>query len=552
MSLKIKYFDIPEGAQKAAQVAGQGQPFADASSVALGAQDVAYATLESGGWPLNGSRSLLPDQPQGFWWSDDLSGPEGFFDHPPSLTFTFPSAYTATGLSFTFWPSTEEWCSEIRVTWYNGTVALYQAIAMPDAPIWTLRETVESFDKIHIEFLRTNMPGHFAKVQKIEIGQTYWFGQNEIMAVNIVNEIDPSLSELTVDTMRVDIRDRQNRGLVPQENQRMELYRNDSLYAVQYIVNHSRQAQQQYTFSCQSAIGLMEDDYMGGIYNAVPIKEVLDEVLVGFEYELHEHFAAETVTGYLPVCTRREALQQLAFSIGAIVNTQGGIIRIVPIPSACSTPFSKNKIFQGGKVETSPRVSRVDVVAHKYTQSEESEILLDAEEISGEGVLVIFDQPHHSYEISGGTITGSGANWVTITADGAVTLAGKKYLHSTTRHTQRNLSAISSERNNVVAVEEATLVHGGNAAEILKRLYQVSQLRQTITQDAVIADQRAGQKVTSENPWGGSMRGYITSMDSNLTPLGHTASVTILGAEVEYDAFLYAGELRSGNVEGLI
>ena len=553
MSLKVKYIDVPQGAQEAAQVEGQGQPFSATSSVASGAQDQAYATLEPGGWPLDGSRVIIPDQPQGFWWSAQPSGEDGSFDSPPTLTFSFPSAYTATGLSFTFWPSTEEWCSRIRVTWYNGNTILFQTNAEPDAPHWTLQKTVESFDRIHIEFLQTNIPGHFAKIQKIEIGQTYWFGQDEITAVHIVNEVDPSLSELTIDTMQIDVHDRNGRALAPQENQRMELYRNDKLFAVQYITESSRQARQFYTFACQSAIGLLEDDFLGGIYNAVPVETVLDDILDGFDYELHKNFSTKTVTGYLPICSRRQALQQLVFSIGAIVTTQGGSsIRIIPLPSVNSTPFLKSEIFQGGKVETSPRVAKVEVVAHKYTQSAETETLLDAETISGENVLVTFADPHHSYSIAGGTITGAGANWVTITANGEVTLTGKKYLHSTTRHTRRNSAATASERNNVFAAEEATLVHSGNVSDILKRLYEVSQFRQNLTQEVVVTDQRAGQKVVSENPWGELLQGYITSMESDLTPTGHTASVTILGVEVKFDSFMYSGELYSGDEEGLI
>ena len=424
MSLKVKYLDVPEGAQEAAQVEGQGQPFAELSSIVVGVPDVAYATLETNGWPLDGTREILPEQPQNMgWWSTEVSGEDGYFETPPSLTISFASAYTATGISFIFWPSANEWCSNILVTWYNGNTILRQITAAPNHAIWTLQEAVESFDKIQIEFLSTNYPGHFAKLQKIEIGQTYWFDQEEITSVHIVNEIDPSLSELTVDTMQIDVHDRRSRALIPQKNQRMELYHNDALYAVHYISGSSRQAKQYYTFSCQSAIGLLDDDYLGGIYNAVPIMTVLEDILDGYAFTLHSNFASSTITGYLPICTRREALQQVVFSIGAVVTTQGSSeIQIVPLPETFASVITKNNIFHGGKVETDPRIAKVEVVAHKYTLSAESETLLDGETINGDDVLVTFADPHHSYTLTGGTLTGSGANWVTITATGDVTL----------------------------------------------------------------------------------------------------------------------------------
>lgn len=553
MSLRVKYHDIPEGAQEAAHVDGQGQPFSDMALIATGADDIAYATLEPDGWPLDGSRKTMSaDTKTGFWSLATSDGDSAAMDNHPVITLTFPEKYTSTGISITFSVSTDEWCTRIIVTWYSGNDQLCQVTSYPDAAYWIIQQAVEGFDKVTVELCETNIAGHFAKVQRIEIGQTLWFDQDEITSVHIVNEIDPSLSELTVDTMQIDIHDRKERSLIPQKNQKMELYQNDSLYAVHYIASSSREAKHYYTFSCQSAIGLLDEDFLGGIYDAVPVQDVLADILEGFAFDLHDDFADSTISGYLPICTRREALQQMVFAIGAIVTTQEtSTIRIEPIPTIVSKAFTKSDIFQGAKVETEPRIAKVEVVAHKYTESSEEETLMDAEEITGTDVLVTFTDPHHSYEISGGIITGNGANWVTISANGDVTLTGRKYLHSTVRHIKRNPEATASERSNIFVADDATLVHSGNVAAVLQRLYDISTLRQTLTQEVVVSTQRAGQKVTSDNPWGELFQGHITSMESDLTPTGHTASVTILGVELNYDGYQYSGRLYSGDTEGL-
>lgn len=573
MSLRVKYVDVPQGAQEAAQVEGQGQPFSDMSLVASGANDVAYATLEPEGWPLDGSRHIMPDGVRTGFWSQSVSVDDSAvlgrgilgrmvlgrqkascqFDDPPVITVSLPEKYTATGISIVFSPSTGEWCTEIRVSWYSGNDLLVQETAYPTQANWTVQKAAENFDRVTVELISTNIAGHFAKVQCIEIGQTIWFDKDELSNVHLINEIDPTLSDLTVDTMQVKVQDKIGRALIPQKNQKMELYRNENLLAVQYIETSKREARSSYTFSCQSAIGLLEDDYMGGIYNAVSVAEVLGDILNGFEYELDSKYYGMTVTGYLPICTRREALQQVMFTVGAVATTQrGSAIRIVPLSTAIVGFFQKNEIFQGGSVETALRVAKIEVVAHTYAASKETETLLEEEGIYGEDVLVTFDNPHHSYFISGGTLTGSGANWVTITASGPVTLEGKKYLHSTTRYTKRNPDATTAERNNVHSVESATLIHHENAALVLDRLYNISMLRQTLTQEAVITTQRAGDRVTSESPWGGQVRGYISAMESDFTQTGHTASVTIIGAEVDASVcVMYAGELFAGDMEVL-
>ena len=548
MSLKLKYLDIPYGAQEGVQAAGDGQPFTDMALVSTGAPDTAYATLESFGWPLDGTRSLIPDSPRAGFWSKEPTDGDGDFASPPVITLSFPKGYTATGITFIFSPGTDEWCSKIRVTWYSGDTLLAQTLAYPDAPNWTLEYSVENFDSVSVELLSTNKPGQLAKVQCLEIGRTVWFYAGEIVKPQLTNEIDPALSVLSVDTMKVTIRDQHGRRLLPQKNQQMELYQNDQLLAVQYITESTRESKQQYTFSCQSAIGLLEDTFLGGIYNAAPLEDVLCEVLAGYDVALSSAFLEETITGYLPVCTRREALQQIAFAIGAVVSTQRSRkIHIDPQTTNISSVFPKSSIFQGAKLDTAPKVARIDVTAHGYVTSNEVETLLDGEDITGEDVLVTFDQPHHSYSVMGGTITGSGANWVTLTAAGSVTLSAKKYVHNATQRSKR-YSVTAAEQNNIQKIEDATLVHSGNVEAVLKRLGEISQLRQTLTQEVVISGQMAGQRVISESPWGDRIRGYITSMDSEFTNSGHTASVTIVGMEIFPEvAMLYAGELYAGD-----
>jgi hypothetical protein len=535
MSLTVRYLDAPEGAQQAARASGNNaQSFSNFPGILSGASDTPYATLEPGVWVLDGTRRIMPDAPNDAgWWSASRSDANGRFSAPPQIVISFPAPYTATGLTFVFSPRTEQWCSEISLRWYNAQTLLKEVTAYPDNAQWVLDQTVESFDRIEISVNATNNPGQFAKVQLIQIGKVVVFGRNELTRVRLTNEVDPSLCVLSVDTMRVEIRDRNGRRFAPQENQRMELYRDEKLLAAHYIIDSSREAKDLYTFSCQSAIGLLSGDYLGGMYVDVPVKTFLAEVLDGRTYILDASFDSYKVNGYLPICTRREALQQLAFSMGAMVSTQGtDRIYLLPLPTLVSGSFTEKQIFMGAKAEMQPRIYRFEVSAHSYTKSSEVVTLMSNKEISGESELFTFYEPHYDYTIEGGTIVASGVNWVKITANGAVTLNAKTYIHNAAVYTKQNPFATAAERSNVFSVTEATLVHKGNVQAVLNRLYSVKQLRQTLSHDAVISEQRAGDIVSSVNPWGTRTSGYITSMESSLTQNGHTASVEILGEEV--------------------
>lgn len=535
MSLSVKYMDIPVGAQEAAVAeATVAQPFGSAELLTVGAEDMPWATLEPGSWALDGSRVLMDDAPQNIgWWSMERTDENGRFGKPPVITVSFPQPYTATGITFTFWPSMGQWCDAVEVTWYNGQTVLAQTKAEPDSAKWVLARVVEGFDRIEIALLGTNKPMQFAKLQNIQIGQVVIFLQDELVRVNLLNEMDPSLCQMSADTMTVEVLEKKDRYLMPQKNQSMYLYRDGVQIATQYITDSSRENQRFYTFRCQSAIGRLEDDFFGGIYNAYPLDTLLEAVLDGFQADWTA-FAGKTVTGYLPVCTRREALQQIAFAMGAAVTTQGdGTIRLTPVEDICKEvgSFEDHSIFSGAKVSREAQTAAVRLLVHSYGVGGDTETLLNEEEIEGEDVLYVFSSPHYDYQITNGSVTGSGVNWVRITANSKVTLTARKYVHSTSVRAKTNALATAAERGNVVTVENATLVHAGNADVVLDRLYAYHTLKNVLTQDVVVTDQRAGGYVRSPNPWGTVTEGYITAMESEFTNSGHTAGVTIRGKE---------------------
>lgn len=554
MSLEINYIDAPEGAQDKMTATGEnGNILSDPALIVTGGQNVPYATLEPGIWKLDGTMKLLPDDPNPGWWSVERSGEDGRFSTPPKVTLSFPEPYGSTGFTFTFSPATDQWCSEIHVTWYNGQSLLIEQTYYPTGASWILQETVESFDRIAIELMATNHPGQFAKIQRIEIGRTVLFSADEIISARLVNEVDSSLCELTVDTMEFEMHDSQGRDFLPQENQRVELIQNGVLRASHYITSSTRKAKSNYSISCQSSIGLLNDEFLGGLYNQKPLAELVAEILGEWEFEISSYFDGVTVTGYLPVCSQREAMQQVSFAVGALISTQDSTkIRLIPVPTAVSARFKESDIFLGSSVKTAPRYARVEVNSHTYTKTDVVETLMDEEEVEGEDVLITFTTPHYDYEITGGIITGSDVNWVTITASGPVTLNAKTYLHSTRTHVKRNAEATAKERGNYIAVTECTLINRDNAQEAVERLYTAKQRRQTVNQDVIVTGQKVGQVASSLTPWGTVTRGFISSMDSTMTQTGHIASIQIQGIEVTLESvWLYAGELYSGGQEVL-
>ena len=118
---------------------------------------------------------------------------------------------------------------------------------------------------------------------------------------------------------------------------------------------------------------------------------LLQQILPGREFMLHSSFEKVTVTGYLGVCTQREALQQVAFAVGALVKTQGSsVIELLPLPETVSSTFSSGQIFSNAEVSTRPRYAKVCVVSHTYTPLSDPQTLIDGETLSGTDMLGIY------------------------------------------------------------------------------------------------------------------------------------------------------------------
>ena len=313
----------------------------------------------------------------------------------------------------------------------------------------------------------------------------------------------------------------------------MQLYKDGVLLASHYIADSSRDGQWDYRFRCQSSIGRLERIHRGGIVHCT-VQTLLDNILWNVPYVMDPGFKDIQLNGYLPVCTQREALQQIAFAIGAVVSTHAdGTICLAYMDEELQGNFTDAHIFSGAKLTKKAPVSQIQLMAHSYTPGEKRETLLNGEMINGKDVTYLFSKPYHTYEITGGTLNSYSENWVSITANGAVTLTAIPYIHTTATYTKTNTQTTAQGWGNTVTVKNATLVNSQNASEILGRLYRYHSLQNLLQQQVVVSGQQVGQVVRSANPWDAATQGYLIRMESDYIGASQTADITIRGKEVQ-------------------
>lgn len=487
MSVRLVYEDIAVGAEEDASVSTTAaQSFSEPSQLPHGAESVPIAALELNGWVLDGTRQLLNGQKVGFW-SSALSGEDGTFSIPPVLTVAFDQQYTSLGIALEFDTFTGAYCSQVTVRWYQGTALLAKKVFYPDSASYFCENTVEHYNKVEIQLDATHLPLSYAKLSHIRFGVSRTFGRDELRSVKITQQIDLISAELAVNKMHFTLDSKSGISYIFQQLQPIYAYNGETLVDVFYIEEASRKGEELYDISSSDAVGVLDKETIpGAIYSAKPVRALVEAILDGkFALELDPTLEGETVTGYIPDGTRRNALRHIAFALRAVVDTSGtDAVRLYRPVTSGAAEVPPSRTYVGGSVSTKAVVTAVKVTAHSFSTS------------------------------------GSGES---------VTVGGVTYYDTKTVTTINNPNVTASDKQNVVEITDATLVNPSNVAAVAQHVYDYHMRRSTHNVKIVVDQEKPGDYVTTHTPWGAEITGNITMMDLTLSGIT-AAECEVVGA----------------------
>lgn len=533
-----------------------------------------YGTLESEQWLMDGSFSFFPEVPeQYFWglWSTTQSDKIGVFADPPVLDITFTQDHSSSGLTLHFYSPTEDWASRIKIQWFSQDGGLIStALFYPDSVDYYCAKRVENYRRIRIHFLEINHPGRYLKLAGIDYGVYLHFSGHEIVEAHVLEECDPLSSEISINTLNVSLYNKEGRFSILNPEGYFDVLQHKQKFTVWedvkqdarstgsvsycmgtfYLSDWSNSGDTLADFSAVDAIGLLDGaPFDGGIYNTTAA-ELAEAILTGYSYTLDESLAAERVQGYIAAGTRREALQQLAFAIGAVVDcSRGELIRIAPAPSKASGMITYDRKLQdGSKVTLNPLITAVAVTAHRYLPGETTEELY--RDTLDPGIYrVTFNAPAvvDSLTVTGAELTESGVNLCTLTVAkaGEVCVTGRKYTDSTVvlRRTAANLPP--NAQDNELTVTDATLVGPGRAEAVAVRVLEHYAQRYEQNFSMVAGDEKLADRLIIQSFGGEMVRGVLTKLEFDLTG-GFLADAKVIGRRLTSNAGAYAGEIHAG------
>jgi hypothetical protein len=418
------------------------------------------------------------------WWSEQISDENGVFANPIVLTSTSTDLFISIGITLTFDAENDVYANSVNIKWYRYDELISEKDFSPDSSIYFCANKVEFYNKIVVTFYSINMPFNRLKVHDIEYGYGVEFKGDELQKVKIIQEIDPLSTKIAINPCDFDLISKKNIAFSFQERQPLETYFNGELRAKTFIKDFERKSKSQWSVKTEDYIGIMENVFFyGGIYNDKNAVEVLGEIfaVAKVPFTVDESLSSESVSGHIPYCTCREALMQVCFAIGAVADTSNRAdVLIYPLSDELTQTVSANRIIQGQKFTDETRLTAFELTEHKYVPLQtEIELYNSSKSEAGENIFIKFPEPVYDLIIEGGEIVSRGANYAVINASENCVLSGKKYEHIKTIKIKQNPLVSFMDTDNVISIQNATLVSNNNVDKLLEKCYNYFVNRRT-------------------------------------------------------------------------
>ena len=528
--LKIVYDDIALGAtEDNTAITDDKDYYVDLQDLKAGVEFPDYAMCLPRYAKMDGGYINAPDEMKDMGYvSDSISGADRAFTAPPAITFTFGQNYSSVGITLAFNDYSGDYCSKVNIKWYRDDTLLADQNYHPDASSYFCYGIVDYYNKVVITFLETSKPFRNVFLTGITWGLIRVFKDDEIEDINCLMELNPISEEVSINTMDYTIRSKSDYAFEFQNKQKQTLYFDEAILGIFYLKDGKQLGAKRYSVETQDAVGIMDSNqFMGGIYEDTLVSDILASIMggEGITYFLDDAYVGARVSGYLPICTKRVALQQLAFAIGALVDTSyDRQLYIYPQQTEVTGEFTARDIRLGLSVEHNDIITGIRLYVHSYTRGTESAQLYKGT-LNGT-TKIEFSEPYHSLSITGGTLGNHGDNYAYITGTGAeVLLTGLKYDHSAVSVLKENPKI--TQNGNIAEVKEATLVTASNAQTVLDRVYGYYSSNESINFRATINDQELGNRVNVATGFKGTMTGNITKLDFKFSRRRITAEVTV-------------------------
>ncbi len=547
----------------------------DFSNMELFHKDVrqaAYGTMELNQFVLDGSREIFPDsQPEDVpFWSDEKSDADCRYVKNPVLEVSFSENHSSIGLTLYF---ADDIPSEVHIAWYTlfGT-KLYDKVFYPDKREYFCKCNVENYGKVVIEATRSSLPYRYTKMDHIQYGQMWRLGNDNMKSARILEEIDATSATVSSNTATVELIDEADEFDTTDNNGLWKsLQKEQTVAFTEYIDGRAvdcgmfflekwSSQKNLVKFELVDRIGLMDKTkfYDGMVYDGIPAGKIIDAVMKSCgvkKYEVGEDVAATVLSGWLAIQSHREALQQVAFACGALVDDRhSDTVRIYRQSRHIGRTIGGNRKFTGTKVTLDDYVSAVTISYKQYVQAAETSEISSSILAAGRR-RIEFNDPYvpESITVSVGSIAQARTNYVIVDMpeEKKCVISGRKYEAVENAYTAKVKAVAAGENEKEKSYKGCTLVDAKQVRAVAENILEYLQLRQIVEMKYISNGEEAGSWCDVGMAGGRSATTCITSQTLDLTG-GHIATAKCRGYCSTVTSYYFCGDELYAGEEGMI
>lgn len=522
-----------------------------------------HGILELNSFVLDGSIGMGVDDFKVLFFSANESNDLCEFANAPGIVLVSSEPIkNSIGIDFEFY---EDYPDEVIVTWkkmVNGTYQTIESIlGRPTSTHYFCKAVVENFTYCSIQFAKTYKPFQTIKVKSIKMGTVFNWQNDDISKGSVMEEVDTTGATLPINTSSISIIDSDGDFDVMNANGIWKFLKNDQEFVISEFVDDKEVAvgnfflknwnyqENETTFELQDRLGLMDSiNFMGGMYSDKNAEQLLTEIFA--TANVTDFFIADTLknvtlTGYLPICSCREALHQVAFSINAVVDaSRGSTIRIYPPDRNVDSYIMVSRKFSGGTVaELDDYVSGITISCTTYTEKAATSEIFKGDLTKGVHKIE-FSAPYTSVVATNATIISRGINYayLNVANNAYVTLKGIGYDTNEFTVSKKTASVEEGQKSNIKAFSGITIYNTTLLQNIAERLLKWFGLRQKVSIEYLCDTEKVGEWVGIQDAANNS-RYAITCINSQTIDLtgGFIASAECRGYSNETAVYSIMG-----------
>jgi hypothetical protein len=400
----FKYADVSFGAKETANYTAdfELQNGSALTQLSVGVKPYDYASFEQGAYNTENPKKIYKSGEKLGLLSSVISNDEGVFENPLKLTSVFANYHTMTGVTL----NSRNLILEIEIIGYRDDEEITRLTTSAENQNNFFEFAMELVNKVDIIVKKIAEPYHFFGIFDIEYGAVRVFDDTTNSSAEIKEYYSVYGDSLEYNTLDLSIVNFDNKDFFFQRKQSVEYIVNDAVKTRFFIESGNELDEAQISFVAYDNISNLEDTFYGGIYTNYSLPQLINDVFENKEinYEIDERLNDVVVNGYLPVSTRRKALQTIL---------QGTNTRCFKKEKMYFAPVEltvKDLILDESNVLSNPiktkkqEISSMILTTHNYSKGKQETELYHWFLSTSENTKIVFNEPAHklkAYEVTG-------------------------------------------------------------------------------------------------------------------------------------------------------